>query len=120
VNATLAKAAQAHISPAAVPSSRKKIALGIAALADLIQLGYFPIFGEGALSIPDDVLDVGVALVLLLTLGWRWRLGLALAMELVPGATLFPTWTAVVLSLPTVPTAERDGADQAPARSRSQ
>ena len=108
MNATLAKAAQAHVLPAAVSSSRKKIALGIAAIADLVQLGYFPFFGEGVLSIPDDVLDAGVAALLVLTLGFRWRLALALVMELVPGATLFPTWTAVVLSLPTIPAADKD------------
>ena len=79
---------------------RKKIALVIAALADAIQLGLFPVFAEGALSIPDDVLDAGVALSLVLILGWRWRLVGALAIELVPGAALFPSWTACVMSLP--------------------
>jgi hypothetical protein len=88
-------------SPAAVSSRRKKIALVLAGVADLVQLGYFPVFGEGALSPADDVLDVIVALLLLVTLGFKWRLAAALAIELVPGATLFPTWTAVVLSLPT-------------------
>ncbi len=106
MNATLAKAAHASISPAAVPASRKKLALGIAAIADLIQIGYFPIFGEGALSPPDDVLDVAIAVILVLVLGFRWRLAMAMAMELVPGATLFPTWTAVVLTLPTLPAAD--------------
>ncbi len=95
--------ARSQVSPAAVDPTRKKIALGIAAIADLVQVGAFPIFSEGALSIPDDALDVGVAFVLLLVLGFRWRLLFSLALELVPFATLFPTWTAVVLSLPTVP-----------------
>jgi hypothetical protein len=84
----------------AVSSRRKKLALVIAGLADLIQLGLFPFFAEGALSIPDDVLDVVVVVLLLVTLGWRWRLLLALAVELVPGAALFPSWTAVVATLP--------------------
>lgn len=101
VNATLAKAAQAQLSPAAVSGKRKKIALLLAGVADLVQMGYFPVFGEGALSLPEDVLDVLVAFLLLVTLGFRWRLAMAFVMELVPGATLFPTWTAVVLSLPT-------------------
>jgi hypothetical protein len=104
VNATLARAVR--VSPSAVTSRRKKLALAVAALADAAQLGFLPIFGEGALSIPDDVLDAAVALVLLLTLGFRWRLAMALLVELVPGATLFPTWTAVVLSLPTSPADE--------------
>lgn len=102
MNATLAKATHAALSPAAVPSSRKKVALGLAAVADLIQAGYFPIFGEGVLSPADDALDLAVAAVLVMVLGFRWRLVMALAMELVPGATLFPTWTAVVLSMPTL------------------
>jgi uncharacterized membrane protein len=103
VNVAIAKAATAQLSPAAVPASRKRVALFVAGLADLVQLGYFPIFGEGALSVPEDALDLLVAGILLLTLGFRWRLAGAFALELVPGATLFPTWTAVVLSLPTVP-----------------
>jgi hypothetical protein len=101
---TLAKiAAYAPIQAAAVPSKRKRIALMLAGIADLVQMGFFPLFGEGALSIPDDVLDLVIAAMLLLILGFRWRLAGALALELMPGATLFPTWTAVVMSLPTIP-----------------
>jgi hypothetical protein len=96
----LAAAARTKLSPAAVDPTRKKIALAIAAVADAVQLGFFPIFSQGALSIPDDILDVGVVLVLVLVLGFRWRLIASLALELVPFATLFPSWTAVVLSLP--------------------
>jgi hypothetical protein len=95
--------ARAKLSPAAVSAKRKKIALVIAGLADLIQVGAFPIFAEGALSIPDGVLDGIVALLLLIVLGFRWRLLFSLALELVPAATLLPTWTAVVASLPTYP-----------------
>jgi hypothetical protein len=84
-----------------VSSRRKKIALVIAALADAIQLGLFPVFAEGALSLPDDALDALVALTLLVTLGWQWRLVGALAIELVPGAALFPSWTACVMTLST-------------------
>jgi hypothetical protein len=83
-----------------VTPRRKKIALAVAALADAAQLGFFPVFAEGALSIPDDALDAVVALTLLLVLGWRWRIVGALALELVPGIALFPSWTAFVLTLP--------------------
>jgi hypothetical protein len=79
---------------------RKNVALAIAALADAIQLGLFPGFVEGALSVPDDALDAVVAVLLLVTLGWRWRLVAALALELVPGVALFPSWTAFVATLP--------------------
>ena len=81
----------------AVSRRRKTIALAIAALADAIQLGLFPAFVEGALSPPDDALDVVVAILLAVTLGWRWRLLAALALELVPGVAVFPTWTAFAL-----------------------
>jgi hypothetical protein len=88
------------ISPTALVSPRrKKIALTVAALADALQLGLFPVFGEGALSVPDDALDAVVALLLVLTLGWRWRLLAGLAIELVPGVAVFPTWTAFVMTL---------------------
>jgi hypothetical protein len=75
---------------------RKRIALAVAALADAIQLGMFPVFAEGALSIPDDVLDAVVAVALFVALGPRWPLVAALGLELVPGVALFPTWTAFV------------------------
>ncbi len=86
-----------------VTRGRKNVALGIAAFADAVQLGLFPAFCEGALSIPDDVLDVVVAVALLITLGWRWRLLAALALELVPGVALFPSWTAFVATIPATP-----------------
>lgn len=88
---------------AAVPKRKKTIALAVAVIADLAQAGMFPFFAEGVFSIPDDALDAVIALVLLLTLGFRWRLLFSLLIELTPGAALFPTWTAVVLSLPSAP-----------------
>jgi hypothetical protein len=88
---------QAH----AVTPGRKKAALVIAGLADLIQLGFFPVFAGGALEIPDDVLDVIVAIALFALLGFKARILMALALELVPGVALFPSWTAVVATLPT-------------------
>ena len=97
----LALEAQGALSTHAVTPTRKKVALAIAALADLTQLGLFPVFSEGALSIPDDVLDVLVAIALFVTLGFKLRVLLALALELVPGVALFPSWTAVVATLPT-------------------
>lgn len=101
----------------AVSPVRKRVALAIAALADAVQLGLFPVFAEGALSIPDDALDAVVAVLLVVTLGWSWRLSMALAAELVPGLALFPTWTAFVLmvrSEPPVSALPRSGAGQTP------
>lgn len=81
-------------------TKRRKLALAIAVAADLTQLALAPLFAEGALSPLDDALDVVVALLLVLTLGWRWRTLLALGAELVPGVALFPTWTAMVATMP--------------------
>jgi hypothetical protein len=79
------------------------VALAIAAAADALQLVLFPLFFEGALSVPDDVLDAAVAVALVITIGLRWQLAVALALELVPGLALFPCWTAFVATLPTAP-----------------
>jgi hypothetical protein len=88
------------VSAARLTPRRKWVALAIAAFADALQLGLSPVFAPGALSLPDDALDVAVAVGLLLTTGFSWRLVLALAIELVPGLALFPSWTAFVATLP--------------------
>lgn len=111
VKAEVVRHAHTGLRGHAVTKSRKKIALVVAGLADLVQLGFFPVFGEGALSIPDDVLDVVVAIVLFALLGFSWRVLIALVVELVPGVALFPSWTAVVATLPTVETIEPKPSD---------
>jgi hypothetical protein len=83
-----------------VTPRRKKIALVVATLADTAQLGFFPVFWLGGLSLPDDALDLAVAVVLAITMGLSWRLAIALAIELVPGVALFPSWTAFVAMMP--------------------
>jgi hypothetical protein len=83
-----------------VSKKRRAVALAIALAADVIQVALWPAFSEGAASPFDDALDVVVAIALWLTLGMSWRLAFTFALELVPGATLFPTWTAVVLTFP--------------------
>lgn len=76
------------------------MALAIAGLSDLLQVVFVPAFVEGAASPFDVVLDAVTAVALLFVLGLKWRLAIALIAELVPGVDLFPTWSAVVLSLP--------------------
>ncbi len=88
-------------SPRRLTARRKRVALAIAAAADAMQLVLFPLFFEGALSVPDDALDVAVAVALFVTIGFRWQLAVALALELVPGVAVFPCWTAFVATLPT-------------------
>jgi hypothetical protein len=94
---------RAKLSPAAVPAKRKRIALVLAGIADIIQVGGAAVFMQGAVSIPDDILDGAMVVLLTLILGFRWRLLLSLGLELVPFATLFPSWTAAVASLPVIP-----------------
>ncbi len=84
-----------------VSARRKKYALAVAGAADLLQAFFFPLFIEGAGSVFDLAVDAVVAVVLLLILGFHPRLLIALAAELTPFAALFPSWTAVVLTLKT-------------------
>jgi hypothetical protein len=93
--------ALAGVQPGAISPARKRVALGIAALSDLTQWLFFPVLSEGALSPFEVALDALTALTILAVVGFQWRLLIALAAELVPGLDMFPTWTAVVLSLPT-------------------
>lgn len=95
--------ALARVVPGAISPTRKRIAVGVAALSDLVQWFFFPVLSEGALSPFEIALDAFTALVILLVVGFQWRLLIALVAELIPGFDMFPTWTAVVLSLPTIP-----------------
>jgi hypothetical protein len=98
------------LSARTISRRRKLIALVIAGASDLAQAVFFPAFIEGAASPFDDVLDVATALAILVTAGFEWRLAFALAVELVPAVDLFPTWTAVVLSIPSEPRMMAKGA----------
>jgi hypothetical protein len=95
----------------AVSKRRRALALSVAIFADLVQLVLWPMFAGGAASPFDDVLDVSVAAMLWLTLGFSPRLAAAFMLELMPGADLFPTWTAVVYSIPTEEEPPPAGAD---------
>jgi len=104
----------ALLRPQPLTLGRKRAALAIAAIADLTQIVLFPFFIEGALSPFEDVLDGVVAITLLFVVGFQWRLALALAIELAPGLDLFPTWTALVASLPAAPAAPPAASHQLP------
>ena len=79
---------------------QKALALGVAGLADFLQMMVFPLFIEGGFSPLQDALDFLTALALFVVCGFRWQLGLAFFVELLPIVDIFPTWTAVVLMLP--------------------
>src|SRR5581483_6348410 len=73
-----------------------RTAWAIAVAADALQIVLFPMFGEGAISPADTVLDLAVAFLLTRVLGWHWAFLPSLAAEMIPGLDLFPTWTAAV------------------------
>ena len=74
----------------------QRLAWAVAIAADALQIAAFPFFVEGGISPADSLLDLIVAFVLIRLLGWHWAFLPTLAAELVPGADLFPTWTAAV------------------------
>jgi hypothetical protein len=98
--AAAAATAMARGAHAPLARNRRNLALFVAGIADLVQMVFFPAFVEGVASPFEIGLDVVTAIVILLIVGFQWRLAFALAIELVPAVDLFPTWTAVVLSLP--------------------
>ena len=77
-------------------SREHRLAWAIAIAADTLQIVALPLFAEGALSPADSLLDLGVGAVLVRLLGWHWAFLPTLAAEMIPGADLFPTWTAAV------------------------
>ena len=78
-------------------SSPRRTALAIAVLADALQIVFFPMFVEGALSPLDDLLDIAVAWMLIRLLGWHWAFLPSFVAKVVPGVDLVPTWTMAVL-----------------------
>lgn len=80
-----------------LPSNPRKAALTIAVVADAIQIGVFPLFGAGALSPADDLLDIAVAWLLTKLLGWHWAFLPTFVAEMLPGLDLAPSWTLAVL-----------------------
>jgi hypothetical protein len=78
-------------------SGRVRAAQVIAVLADLLQLGFFPLFVAGLPSPFEDLLDVGVSVAMVILLGWHWAFLPSIITKLIPGLDLIPTWTAAVL-----------------------
>jgi hypothetical protein len=76
---------------------RVNAARAIGMIADLVQMGLFPLFFEGALSPANAVLDVIVGIALWRLVGWSWAFLPTFAAELIPAVDLFPSWTAAVL-----------------------
>lgn len=79
-----------------IKSPEERLAWLVAMGVDLLQWAVMPLFVEGALSPVDAILDAGVAVLLIRLLGWHWAFLPTLMVEALPGADLFPTWTAAV------------------------
>jgi hypothetical protein len=91
----------------AVSKQRARMALGIAALADLIQLPvnltFFASAATGiglAADVPiealDTAIDIATAVIVNKLLGFHWSLLPTCVLEMVPGLDALPTWTACV------------------------
>jgi hypothetical protein len=74
----------------------RRLAWFVALAADAIQIVGLPLFGGGALSPADTVVDFATALLLTRLIGWHWAFFPTLIAEVIPGLDLFPTWTAAV------------------------
>jgi hypothetical protein len=81
------------------PGLRLRAALGLAILADVVQMAIFPFFVEGAASPADDLVDLGMAGVLTLLLGWNWEFLPSFLAKLIPGVDLVPLWTLAVANV---------------------
>lgn len=75
---------------------RRRAALVIAIVADVIQWIAFPLFAWGAASPVNDALDVVVALVMLRLVGFHWAFLPTFVVELIPFVDLVPSWTVAV------------------------
>jgi hypothetical protein len=78
-------------------SGRVRAAQILAVVADLVQLGFFPLFVAGFPSPLDAILDVVVSVAMVALVGWHWVFLPSIIAKLMPGLDLVPTWTAAVL-----------------------
>ncbi|HLX84863.1 MAG TPA: hypothetical protein VKR59_13260 [Terriglobales bacterium] len=85
---------KAHFN--AIQEPEHRLAWAVAIAADVLQIGAFPMFIEGAISPADSLLDLIVGFAMIRLLGWHWAFLPTAAAKLIPGADLFPTWTAAV------------------------
>ena len=81
------------------PGPRLRAALILAIVADVVQIGVFPLFVAGAESPVDDILDLGMGAVLTYLLGWHWEFLPSFLGKLVPGVDLVPLWMLAVANV---------------------
>src|ERR1700733_14677967 len=80
-----------------IPSSRIKLARGIAIGADALQIILFPLLAEGFISPLDDALDVVVCGTLTWLVGWHLAFLPSFMLKVAPMVDMVPTWTLAVL-----------------------
>src|ERR1051326_8308244 len=86
------------ISKPPITRAQKRTAILIAGTVDFLQVMALPALGFGYIF--DDFLDIVAAILLIATCGFKWQFILAFLIELAPVVDIFPTWTALVLTLP--------------------
>jgi hypothetical protein len=87
------------IQKPAISPRQKAAAVAVAGIVDMLQLALIPALLPG--YVLDDVLDILAAVALIAICGFKWQFVVAFLLELVPFFDLLPTWTAVVILLPT-------------------
>lgn len=84
-----------------VTRAQGRLAVLIAAIADLAQVPLLPGYASGLAALPAATLDLAVdfvaALVLMRLMGFHWLLLPTAVLEIVPLAGVLPTWTACTL-----------------------
>lgn len=77
------------------PLTRRRmiIAVSIAAVADIIQIGLGPV----GWTFFDEIVDVVVMLIMTRLIGFHWLLLPTFLLEFVPLADMLPTWTGCVI-----------------------
>ncbi len=88
----------------AITSRQKSAALAVAGFIDLLQVVLLPSMMTGL----DFPLDLVAVVALLAICGFKWQFILAFCVELMPVVGFFPTWTAVVLTIPAEAPAAND------------
>jgi hypothetical protein len=76
--------------------SRTAFALACAVIVDAIQIGLFPIFAPGFVSVADIVLDCTAFLLFWRLVGWHPALLPGFIFEQLPIIDLAPSWTLAV------------------------
>lgn len=82
-----------------ITPAQKRAAIAVAGAIDLAQIAILP--GLGLAYVLDDALDFLAAVILVAICGFKWQFMAAFFLELVPVVDIFPTWTALALTLPT-------------------